>query len=213
MEHSKSLWRGLFFILLITALCGGLALPAVSAPARAAPQMQTVAHVVISQVYGGGGNANAPYLNDYVELFNPSDGPLLLDGLSIQYASATGNSFTNVASLSGPLASGQYYLVQLGSNGAVGLPLPTPDMSGSTTNMAAAAGKVILASTTTGLPCNGGSTCSPSDLASIVDLVGYGTTANASEGNNPAPAMGNTTSDLRNGNSCSDTNNNGADFT
>jgi hypothetical protein len=43
MEHSKGFWRGLFFILLITAVCGGLALPAVSAPARAAPPMQVTA--------------------------------------------------------------------------------------------------------------------------------------------------------------------------
>ena len=28
------------------------------------------AGLAISQIYGGGGNANAPYLNDYVELFN-----------------------------------------------------------------------------------------------------------------------------------------------
>src|SRR5215212_4445193 len=43
MEHSKSLWRGLFFILLITALCGGLVLPAISGTARAAPPMQVTA--------------------------------------------------------------------------------------------------------------------------------------------------------------------------
>jgi lamin tail-like protein len=43
MEHSKRFWRGLFFILLIIALCGGLALPILSAPVRAAPQMQVTA--------------------------------------------------------------------------------------------------------------------------------------------------------------------------
>src|SRR5215216_2666507 len=43
MEHSKSLWRGFFFILLITALCGGLVLPAISGTARAAPPMQVTA--------------------------------------------------------------------------------------------------------------------------------------------------------------------------
>ena len=56
MEHSKGFWRGLFYILLITALCGGLALPAVSAPARAAPQMQTALDVVISEFRTRGPN-------------------------------------------------------------------------------------------------------------------------------------------------------------
>lgn len=39
----KGFWRGFFFLLLITALCGGLALPVMNAPARAAPQMQAAA--------------------------------------------------------------------------------------------------------------------------------------------------------------------------
>src|ERR1051325_9336599 len=43
MKHSKQVWRGLFFLMLITVLCGGLALPVVSIPARAAPQMQATA--------------------------------------------------------------------------------------------------------------------------------------------------------------------------
>jgi hypothetical protein len=210
MEHSKGFWRSFFFILLITALCGGLVLPTVSV--RAAPQMQAVSHIVISQIYGGGGNVNAPYRNDYIELFNPSDVALPLDGWSVQYAAATGNSFTNAANLSGSLAPGQYYLVQLASGGGTGVALPPPDATG-TTNLAAAAGKVILASTTTGLPCNGGSTCTPTDLANIIDLVGYGTTADTYEGAGAAPAMSNTIADLRNGSSCNDTNHNAADFT
>jgi hypothetical protein len=44
MKTSQQFWRGLFFILLITALCGGLALPVIEGePARAAPQMQATA--------------------------------------------------------------------------------------------------------------------------------------------------------------------------
>ena len=177
MHHSKQFWRGLFFILLITALCGGMVLPAVSLPARAAAQMQTVSHIVISQVYGGGGNNNAPYLNDYVELFNPSDGFLSLDGWSIQYTSATGNGpfSNNVTTLSGSLAPGQYYLVQLASGGGVGNALPTPDAIG-TTDLAATNGKILLASIATGLACNGSSDpCDPAEIDNIVDLVGYGT--------------------------------------
>lgn len=46
--------------------------------------------VVISEVYGGGGNSGAPYRNDFVELFNRGSSSVSLAGLSIQYASATG---------------------------------------------------------------------------------------------------------------------------
>ena len=30
-------------------------------------------HIVISQIYGGGGNTNATFTNDYVELYNPTN--------------------------------------------------------------------------------------------------------------------------------------------
>src|SRR5437764_1667938 len=46
--------------------------------------------LVISQVYGGGGNSGAPWHNDFVELFNPTDASVSFSGWSIQYASATG---------------------------------------------------------------------------------------------------------------------------
>ena len=170
--------------------------------------------LVISQVYGGGGNSGAPYTNDYVELFNPTAVPISLAGYSVQYASATGTgsfSANAVTALSGALAPGQYYLVQQASGGANGVPLPTPDATGSV-NMSATGGKVILASTTTGLACNGGSTpCSVAQLAQIVDLVGYDG-ANFYEGTAPAPTLSNTTAAFRAGAGCTDTDDNGADF-
>ena len=43
--------------------------------------------VVISQIYGGNGNA---YKSDYVELFNRSASPINVTGWSVQYASAAG---------------------------------------------------------------------------------------------------------------------------
>src|SRR5688572_20505596 len=55
-------------------------------PAGAAPSP----HLVVSQVYGGGGNSGAPYNADFVEVFNGGDAPRSLAGLSVQYASATG---------------------------------------------------------------------------------------------------------------------------
>src|SRR4051812_30437489 len=42
--------------------------------------------VVVSQIYGGGGNAGATYQNDYVELFNAGSGAVDLSGWTVQYA-------------------------------------------------------------------------------------------------------------------------------
>jgi hypothetical protein len=81
--------------------------------------------IVVSQVYGGGGNAGAPYTHDFVELFNPADTPVLLDGLSIQYASATGTgnfgaNSGQLTELSGSIQPHRYFLVQEFSTAAVG---------------------------------------------------------------------------------------------
>lgn len=171
------------------------------------------AQVVISQIYGGGGNAGAPLQNDYVELFNRGSVSVSLTGLSVQYASATGsgNFGSNpIVALGGTLAPGQYYLIQL-SGGANGSALPTPDVT-STISMAGASGKVALLDGTAGLACNGGSTaCSAEQSARILDLVGYGS-ANFFEGAGAAPLLSNTTAGFRANNGCTDTNNNSADF-
>src|SRR5207248_5272579 len=49
------------------------------------------ADLVISQVYGGGGNAGAQLKNDFIEVFNRGSAPIPLGGMSVQYASTTGN--------------------------------------------------------------------------------------------------------------------------
>src|SRR5690349_17875690 len=64
--------------------------------------------IVISQVYGGGGNSGATYTNDFIELFNPGTTAVDVSGWSVQYASATGSMWQKTA-LSGTLQPGQYY--------------------------------------------------------------------------------------------------------
>jgi uncharacterized protein len=175
--------------------------------------------LVISQVYGGGGNSGAPYTHDFVEIFNRGAAGVSLAGLSIQYASATGtgNFGANSGQLtelpSVTLAPGQYYLVQQGAGAGSGVPLPTPDLVDPTPiAMAAGAGKVALVTGTTTLGCNGGSApCSAEQLARILDLVGYGT-ANFFEGSAAAPTLSNTTAGLRKESGCVDTDHNGEDF-
>src|SRR3954452_1446902 len=107
--------------------------------------------VVITEVYGGGGNSGAPYTNDFIELTNNSSSPVDLTGWSIQYASASGTSWANKVNLNGSIAPGGVYLAQ-GAGGVNGQPLPTPDAVGSV-NMSAASGKVALVSSTTSLTC------------------------------------------------------------
>jgi len=169
--------------------------------------------IVISQVYGGGGNSGAPYTNDFIELFNRGMTTVNITGWSVQYASATGTGNFGgnaVTVINGSLAPGQYYLVQL-AGGTNGVALPSPDAIG-TVNMSGSSGKVIVSNQSAGLACNGGSTpCSSGDLAAIVDLVGYGT-ANFYEGS-PAPGLSNSTADFRTGDGCTDSDNNSVDFT
>jgi hypothetical protein len=163
-------------------------------------------HLVISQVYGGGGNSGAPFRNDFVELHNPTPAPLTLAAGSVQYASSTGTTWTSAAlppNLTVP--AGGYLLIQL-AGGTNGVPLPTPDVTPTTViTMAAANGKVALVAVTTPLSgmCPTGS--------SVIDFVGYGT-ANCAEGMSPTPALSNTTSAQRKQNGCVDNDNNGNDF-
>ena len=43
---------------------------AITTALTAAPTFAVSPNIVISQVYGGGGNAGATYKNDFIELFN-----------------------------------------------------------------------------------------------------------------------------------------------
>src|SRR5438552_351810 len=86
--------------------------------------------IVISQVYGGGGNAGSTYTNDFIELFNRGASPVSVNGWSVQYASAAGTSWqvTNLTNVT--IQPGQYYLVQEAPGAGGTTPLPTPDATG-----------------------------------------------------------------------------------
>ena len=164
-------------------------------------QEGSAATVVLSEVYGGGGNSGATFTHDYVELFNRGDVPASLDGWSVQYASSSGTTW-QVTALSGTIEPGQSYLVQQAQGNAGTAPLPSPDATGSIA-MAGGSGKVALVASTTALSssCPGG----------VEDLVGYGS-ANCSEGD-PAGGLNNTSAANRDDGGCTDTDDNAADFT
>ena len=195
MHRSKILVRTLFIIILLAGLVAGFFLPSLIF-VRAEPQQFVSTSIVISQVYGGGGNSGATLKNDFIELHNLGSSPVDVTGWSVQYASASGASWSPTP-LSGIIKPGQYYLIQeaVGSSGTANLPTPI-DATG-TIAMSATAGKVQLVD----------------NNDQIIDLVGYGTTANPYEGSGPAPAPSNTTADIRKGNGCTDTDNNSVDFT
>lgn len=134
----------------------------------------TKGKIVISQVWGGGGGAGAPYTHDFVELFNAGEEPVDLTNWTLRFYAGSQWRSTTLTSTNHILQPGQYYLVQLGFSGSAGVPLPTPDRVGptgaTTGNLNPTVGKIALVgpgATFTGVCPN---------VPEIADLVGYGST-------------------------------------
>ncbi|MFO0839494.1 MAG: lamin tail domain-containing protein [Phycisphaerae bacterium] len=176
--------------------------------------------IVISQVYGAGGNVGATYNADFIELYNAGPSAVDLSTYSIHYAAATGTSWTRQA-LIGSIASGGYYLIRTTTISATGATLPTQDAAFTSPDMSATAGKVALFRNASAA-ATGQFATAPSG-STLIDFVGYGTTADAREAgglpgfpvgttadNAPAPSV--TTSVIRAGCGSSDTNVNSANF-
>ena len=75
--------RALGLLLFALLVGGALTVPAAQS---ASP------NVVVSQVFAGGGNAGAPFANDFVELFNRGASAVDVSGWTLQYASASGST-------------------------------------------------------------------------------------------------------------------------
>jgi len=131
----------------------------------------------LSQIYGSGGNSQAPVRQDYMEVYNPGPVAQPLNGWSVQYASSAGTfSAANTVALPNvTLGVGQYLLVQqaVGTTLVAGqtADIPTPDATGAVA-MSGTDMKVALVSSTTflptGLPTYAGN-------PTLVDFVGIGT--------------------------------------
>lgn len=178
-------------------------LASLSAPALAASP-----NLVISQVYGAGGNTGTTlYKYDYVEIFNRGTTPVSLAGWTLQYASAANATWSGKAVLPAfTVEPGQYVLVQQQGGGGSQPLLPTPVLvpTGGAFNMAAGGGKLALVNDTATISGH-----SP-DTPNVVDLLGYGT-ASGGEGA-IAPPGSNTLALFRAEGGCQDTDVNGADF-
>ena len=172
------------------------------------PLQAASSSIVISQVYGGGGNSGATLKNDFIELFNRGGSAVDVSTWSVQYASSAGSSWQRT-NLTGLIQPGQYYLIQEAAGAGGTVNLPTPDATGSIA-MSATGGKVALVSNQTLLTCGAvAGNCFPN--AAIVDFVGYDG-GNNFEGSGAAPTLSNTTAALRALNGCTDTDNNASDF-
>ncbi len=100
--------------------------------------------ILLTEVYGGGGNSGAIFNQDYVELFNPGTEVVPLAGWSIQYYTSTGTSPSKTIefaenSLIMPL---QHFLIGA-SGGDVGANLPGKDLE-AVAAFSLSSGKIVL---------------------------------------------------------------------
>jgi predicted extracellular nuclease len=162
--------------------------------------------LVISEVYGAGGNNGAVYDADYVELYNPTGAAIGLAGDYIHYRSAGGGSGGTPFALTGSVPAHGHYLIQMGSTGTNGSPLPTPDAGPAGFNMAAGGGQVFLLSQSSAITTSGDMT----GVAGVVDMVGQSTATSFET--HAAGAAASTTSSLNRSATGADTDDNSADF-
>lgn len=185
MPHSHLSRRALTLVASTSIVAGVF-----TAPSHAQTAVDAAPNILISEVYGGGGNSGAPFTHDFVELYNPSEQEVELDGWVVEYFSSSGGS-GGTTQLSGSIAPGGYFLIQQGAGNGSGQALPTPDAVGSL-SMASKQGSVQLRSP-----------------QGVRDTVGYGA-ATIAEGAT-APRLSNAHSAQRT-DPAVDTDDNAADF-
>ena len=124
--------RRLSILALVSTGLTAVGLPVLATDAGANP---AGTGLVINEVYGGGGNSGGAFRNDFVELYNPSNEPIILSEMSLQYRSAGGTgapASSNVLALTGTVPAKGTFLVQLAAGNDTTQPaLPTPDATGS----------------------------------------------------------------------------------
>jgi predicted extracellular nuclease len=186
---------------LATAAAGG-ALTTV--PAHANPGGTGL---VISEVYGAGGNAGAVYNADYVELYNPTGSAISVAGDYVHYRSAAGGSGGTPAQLTGSVPAHGHYLIQMGASSATnGVALPTPDAGPFTFNLAAAGGQVYLLDNATAITTSG----NMAGVAHVLDMMGASGATSYETAATSSPAS--TSSSLNRTADGSDTDDNATDF-
>lgn len=172
---------------------------ALTGTAIVTPDPVTLPNVIITEVYGGGGNSGATLKNDFIELYNTTASAVDISGWSLQYYSATGtavsaptNKFVIPEGKSIPAKT--YFLIQAAAGTGGSVDLVNPDLV-SEISASGANGKIILFTSNVEVTI--------SDIASITgntsfkDYVPYGTTATPIWGSAMLASLTNTTSASR----------------
>lgn len=169
---------------------------------------QVADHLVLAELYGGGGDQGSYWTNDYIVLYNPTANSVNVSTWSVQYAKFNGFTW-EVTNLNGSIPPGAYYCIQEGGGLWGVAPLPfIPNAIGST-DIDKNKGKIALVNTQTAFTVS-----NPVSDPSVIDFIGYGNGTNAYEGSGPAPQLGVTSSVRRldnSGNNTYGTNGNGWD--
>ncbi|WJY68736.1 ExeM/NucH family extracellular endonuclease [Corynebacterium auris] len=179
--------RAAWSAVLSFALAAGAAVASPS-PARAAADGSTV---VISEVYGGGGNSGSVFSHDFVELYNPTASDIDITGWRLEQRSAKDGLGATVT-LSGIVPADSHFLIRGSAGRNPSGQLPAADIEASFNFSATEAIAELYDAT-----------------SARVDLLGWGAAARY-EGS-PAPATNNSTS-VQRADSARDTDNNAADF-
>jgi len=175
-------------------------------PSPTATPSPTSAILRISQVYTRGGEAGATYTNDYVEIFNPGNTAIDINGWVISVKSVEGSTPSSInlqVSQSFSMTPGMHILIPFNGTGSNGQPLPNTLLSPVNLPLGSTSGQVILLSPGQTIP-----TACPT--GAYVDGIGWGSST-CSEGA-PATVPASNKSMTRVNGGCTDTNNNFADF-
>lgn len=157
--------------------------------------------VIITEVYGGGGNAGAILKRDFIELYNTTNSPVDISGWSVQYYSAAGTNppdeGISVFPAGSIIPAKSYFLIEelVGSGGTVDL--TNPDFANGTIAMAAGSGKVVLYTNEERHTIDANDITSITSNAAFKDYVPYGTTAKPVWGTAMSGNISSTTSATR----------------
>ncbi|WP_166996681.1 ExeM/NucH family extracellular endonuclease [Paramicrobacterium fandaimingii] len=161
-------------ILAASALLGLACAPLAALPAAAEPDSTATPEasgVVINEAYLSGGSAGAMYEHKFVELYNPTDAAIALDGMTLQYRSDNGDGAMRAGKpLTGSIEPGGYYLISGASNGDEGDALTSVNLDG-TINPSGTNGTIVLVDGTDPIAPPQGDIAGADD---VVDALGYG---------------------------------------
>lgn len=184
----------------ITATSPGAVTKTITCKGNVFEPVGTVPNVIITEVYGGGGNSGAELKNDFIELYNTTDTPVEIGEWIVEYFSAGGTGTPSQSNIfviptGKSIPAYTHFLIQCAAGTGGTQDLPAPDAT-CDLGLSGTAGKVILYTTSEPQTIT-------TDITSITgnpyfkDYVPYGTTAVPVWGTPMSSNTSNTTSAAR----------------